>query len=49
MPLTSLGKYTETRPLGQGARGEVYLAEDPDIGRSVANRLHLLSASAADR
>ena len=39
MPLTSLGKYTVTRPLGQGAMGEVYLAEDHDIGRSVAIKL----------
>jgi hypothetical protein len=39
MPLTNLGKYTVTRPLGQGAMGEVYLAEDPDIGRSEAIKL----------
>ncbi len=48
MPLTSLGKYTVTRPLGQGAMGEVYLAEDPDIGRSVAIKL-IRSSSLEDQ
>ncbi|HJW32780.1 MAG TPA: protein kinase [Holophagaceae bacterium] len=31
-----LGKYRIKKPLGQGAMGEVFLAEDPVLGREVA-------------
>ena len=36
MPPTEIGKYKVLRELGRGAKGAVYLGEDPFIGRRVA-------------
>jgi serine/threonine-protein kinase len=35
-PGSRLGRYEIVRPVGAGAMGEVYLAEDPQIGRKLA-------------
>ena len=35
-PGSSLGRYKILRPLGSGAMGDVYVAEDPSIGRQLA-------------
>jgi len=45
---TQIGKYVVKGPLGHGAMGEVYLAEDPYIGREVAIKV-LKTSDAADR
>lgn len=41
----SLGRYRLTERLGGGAMGEVYRAEDPDLGRDVAIKLVRLGGS----
>lgn len=41
----TLGKYEIIRTLGQGAMGEVYLAQQPAIGREVAIKTILQSAA----
>ncbi len=43
-----LGKFHIKRVLGQGAMGEVYLGEDPSIGREVAIKTILPSAAQGD-
>src|SRR5688500_5113679 len=35
-PGTRLGKYEIRSPIGAGGMGEVYLAEDPTLGRKIA-------------
>ena len=44
---TSLGRYEIQSPLGAGGMGEVYLARDPLLGRTVAIKL-LPTAFAGD-
>ncbi len=43
-----LGKFHIKKVLGQGAMGEVYLGEDPSIGREVAIKTILPSAAQGD-
>ncbi len=43
-----LGKFHIKKVLGQGAMGEVYLGEDPSIGRQVAIKTILPSAAQGD-
>ena len=43
-----LGKFHIKKILGQGAMGEVYLGEDPSIGREVAIKTILPSAAQGD-
>lgn len=43
-----LGKFRIKKVLGQGAMGEVYLGEDPSIGREVAIKTILPSAAQGD-
>ncbi len=45
---TTIGKYEVAHLLGEGAMGEVFLARDPFIGRSVAVKL-MKTTSADDR
>jgi len=45
-PGARLGRFTIVRQLGAGAMGEVYLGEDPQIGRPVALKTVRLAAEA---
>lgn len=42
--IDAIGKYKVLRPLGEGAMGAVFLAEDPDIGRHVAIKVVKMEA-----
>src|SRR5262245_61139508 len=39
LPVDRAGRYVLRRPLGRGASGEVWEADDPEIGRCVAVKL----------
>lgn len=47
--MRKIGKFEVQSLLGQGAQSAVFLAHDPDIGRSVAVKLLRLQGEAADR
>ncbi|MCP4662164.1 MAG: serine/threonine protein kinase [bacterium] len=47
-PPQTIGRYKLIRPLGSGAMGDVYLAEDPNIDRRLAVKTVRLMEGAAD-